>query len=822
MPEKRYYESSYEPSSCNSAVAFLSSARQSLRVLPVDAIREELKRVLREVPIVLTAPTGTGKSTQVPRWLSGRVLVIQPRRVAARAVAIRIAVLEGEEIGQTFGYRVRDEDVSGPQTRVLVVTPGIVLARPKMLEEFNTIILDEFHERRLDTDLIVALFLALSAPKRPAFIAMSATLEAERLATHLGGRHLQVEARNFPVDISYASLGAELPERRDLDRRVVAAVTALLPFDGDVLVFLPGKGEIASAAMSLGHLKCEVLELHGGLTLKAQAKALCSSDKPRVILATNVAETSLTIVGVRTVIDAGLVRRTTYHEGRSYLSLSAIALDSADQRSGRAGRTAPGKCLRLWGKQALLASHTPPEIKREPLEPVVMAAAALKLPPEKLAFLDPPEDYALKDAIDRLLSLGALREEGGIHVLSERGERLRSLPLDPWLGQILVEAERAGTIEDAVRLVAGLEQSDASRLISKVTPEELERRDCDVCAIFHALTLSSEADRGILEARASEKRLRSMLGLTAEAPTQPLDGPRRERLLKTILAAVPATAHIARRRNHKLTLAGGGTEKELGRESLVAMAEERRAPTEKGVEALLSLSSHARSSGQDRRILISVASPIPVSWIAEAGLGERRLKSAEIIKKGPDKGRLLAASELVFCGTVIASSLESPQGKLARMAIAQLFQQGRLHQSSMREAEARLGRRALAAQLGKQADGGHFKGCQEPPSLGEWIVNHLEELGVESGDDLALLGADDFLPDDVASELLPELIERFPQEVDLGDCLYRATYDLAKRQVLLAIVRGRRDKPPQGSYLPRFAGFKVFVEAGGSIHAIKR
>ncbi len=772
--------------------------------------------------MVLTAPTGTGKSTQVPRWLSGRVLVIQPRRVAARAVASRIAELEGEEVGRSFGYRVRDEDASGPQTRVLVVTPGIVLARPLMLEEFDTVILDEFHERRLDTDLIVALFLALPAEKRPAFIAMSATLEAERLASHLGGRHLQVRARNFPVEISYASMGAELPERHDLDKRVAAAVAQLLPLQGDVLVFLPGKGEITSVANALGHFKNEVLELHGGLSLKAQAKALRSSDHPRVILATNVAETSLTIVGVRTVIDAGLVRRTTYHEGRSYLSLSAIALDSAEQRAGRAGRTAPGKCIRLWGKQARLNSHTPPEMERELLEPVVMAAAGLGLAPEKLAFLDPPKDYALKDAVDRLLSLGALREEGGVHVLSERGERLRSLPLDPWLGQILVEAEKAGTLSDAVRLVAGLEQADVSRLIAKVAPEELERNDCDVCAIFHALTASSESDRCLSEARSGEKRLRRMMGLTGEAPSQPLNGARRERLLKTILAAVPVTAHVARRRKHRLSFANGGTEKELGRDSLVALAEERRAPTEKGVEALLSLSSHARSSGKERRILISVASPIPTSWMAEAGLGEARIKSAEIVRKGPDKGKLLAVSERLFHGTVIASSLESPTGALARTAIAGLFQNGRLHQSSKREAEARLGRRALAAGLGKQADGGYFKGCPEPPPLGEWILKHLEELGVESGADLSLLSADDFLPEDVSAELLPQLVERFPQEVDLGDCLYQATYDLAKRQVLLAIVRGHRDKPPQASYLPRFAGFKVFVEAGGSFHPIRR
>ena len=385
--------------------------------LPIDSIREDLLQALSQGPLVVTAPTGTGKSTQVPRWCAslGKVLVVEPRRVACRGLAARVAELEGSPLGTRVGYSVRDDQRAGPETEILFATPGVVLRllAPGKLEGFAAVILDEFHERRWDTDLILAL---LRRSPGPALLVMSATLEGERVAKHLGGRHLHAEGRSYPVEKIHLPGRNLLPERSGLEERVPAALERALRDEGDVLVFLPGKGEIASlsAILKSKYPYLEILEIHGGLTLEAQARIFRPGRKQRVILATNVAETSITVPRITSVIDSGLVRRTTYHYGRGYLTLVPVAADSAEQRAGRAGRLAPGKCFRLWSEKARLAPVTPPEIHRESLAGLFLAAAACGADPRKLDFLDPPREYALEDALEELRTLGALDQGAGL------------------------------------------------------------------------------------------------------------------------------------------------------------------------------------------------------------------------------------------------------------------------------------------------------------------------------------------------------------------------------------------------------------------------
>lgn len=797
--------------------------------LPVDAIRRELLEALAQRPVVLTAPTGTGKSTQVPRWIAGRVLMIQPRRVAARAVAARIAELDGVTLGSEVGYRVRDEDRSQTSTRILVVTPGIVLGRPALLEEFDAVILDEFHERRLDTDMIVGLLLALPEGTRPAFIVMSATLDAKRLAVHLSGQHLSVEARHFPVEVSYAETADALPTVRDLERRVLQAITRLNEEPGDILVFLPGKSEISSVERALLGTSRQVVVLHGGLNLEQQAAVLRSEGPPRILLSTNVAETSVTIPGVRVVIDSGLVRRTTYHEGRSYLELRPIAEDSAAQRAGRAGRTAPGKALRLWGGRAQLLQETPPEIYRESLVPLVMTAAAQRLRPEALRLVDPPKKYALRDARDRLVELGLLRSSISATTapdeLTEHGRRLYGLPLDPWLSRILVEAEVQGCLDLALPLVAALEQPLATKLARLAPDEVLEVAGCDALALLWVMreqpAASGAEGQALREAQRTLFRLCRAMGLTRNVSVPVVNLARRKQLLCTLMRADRRMAHVARRRKGRLSFSNGGTEKELSKDSRLFTLEAQRTPTEAGVMTAVVLSSRAVSSGTDRTVFATIVAPVDARWFAELGLGEERVSEARPEKKGPLKGKLVVERERIYCGSIIEQGQVVPQGALAREAIARLFLSKRLFPKSYAEACARLSRRGLAAQLGQKREG-FFEGCVSPPSLSEWLTIRLEELGVESGEDLALLSADDFLPDDVTAALLPQLKERFPQQVDVGDAVYAVEYDLEKGQVLLNLVRGHRTKPPQSQYLPRFEGFRVFVEAGGSFHAVRR
>lgn len=778
--------------------------------------------------MVITAPTGTGKSTQVPRWLKGKTLVIQPRRVAARGVAARIAELEGTPLGQEVGYRVREENCSSDQTRLLVVTPGIVLHRPELLRAFATVVIDEIHERRLDTDLILALLRRQRAPT----VAMSATVEGEKVAEYLEGQHLSISARTFPVEVSYADSGDNPPRPDRLASRVRRALFGLGDLPGDVLVFLPGKSEIVATCAELEQAhspdwQLDVRALHGGLSLKQQAAVLAPAtaqahSRPvrRVIVTTNIAETSLTVPGVRVVIDSGLVRRTNYYEGRSYLGLSPIAMDSAAQRTGRAGRTAPGVCVRLFSPSFRLQPQTLPEIERESLTPLLLAVASLGLQPHELHFMTSPREFAWQDARSQLLALGAL---DGQDELTATGKELARLPLDPWHAGVLIAANKQGCLLDAIDLVAALEQPRAHLLLSSVDDETLERVDCDLVALVTAVRKprrENEMARAVAhQAQESRKRLRRLLAgwLPAQPNSQGM-AIDRDSLLAAVLSADPSSGCVARRRKSRLTFSAGGTEMELERHCRATRAFDVSGREAAQAEAVVVLSTHALSqSAMKRTIRITAAAPVPLSFLAQCGLGEERIGSARL-----KQGRLISTTERIWAGKTILAGEVEPQGELARQAITRLFLQGSLHKQQKMEAERRIARSHLAANLGRHPDHPYFAGCKELAALDTWLPDHLKELGVETGRDLELLSADDFLPPDVPKELAAMLEERFPLEVDIGDCLYRTEYDLTKRQVLLIIVRGARAKPPPANYLPRFEGLKVYAEAGGSYHLVRR
>ncbi len=448
--------------------------------LPIQELRDAFEVAADAGPVVVSAPTGSGKSTQVPRWLAsrGRVLVVEPRRVACRALAARVAELEGVRLGGEVGYLVRDERRATGATRIVFATPGVVL---RMLpsddvDRFATVVLDEAHERSLDVDLLLALLLTRRRPDRPrpGLVVMSATLAGDRIADHIGGRHLAGEGRQHPVSVEHVAGDAVLPDVRGVEARVVEALGLEADRSGDVLIFLPGRGEIERVRSALSRLPFETCVLHGSQRLSEQARVL----KPRrggprrAVLATNVAETSLTIPGVVAVVDSGLVRRTRYHDGRGYLTLAPVALDSADQRAGRAGRLGPGRCYRLWSRAAVLEPVTPPEVHRESLVPLVLGALACGVEASDrllgLPWLDRPKDHAVDSATAELSRLGGL--DGDLR-LTERGGRLFRLPLDPHLARMLVEAEQRDLLEPAIALAASL---STRRPLFARPPEEPE------------------------------------------------------------------------------------------------------------------------------------------------------------------------------------------------------------------------------------------------------------------------------------------------------------------------------------------------------------
>ncbi|MFO1456884.1 MAG: ATP-dependent helicase HrpB [Steroidobacteraceae bacterium] len=452
--------------------------------LPIDAALPALLDALRAHDgAVLQAPPGAGKSTVVPLvladepWARGRrVLVLEPRRLATRAVARRMAQTLREGVGETVGYRMRLETRVGPGTRIEVITEGVftrMLQADPALEGVAAVVFDEFHERSLQADL--GLTLALDARAQLGgdlkLVVMSATLDGEAAASLLGGVPcISSAGRAFPVTTQYLGKGLPLlPGGPDSpEQAVVLAVRrALREAEGDVLVFLPGAAEIRRVQERLADEPARILPLYGELAAPEQDAALEPDPQGarRVILATNVAETSLTIPGIRVVVDSGLVRRSVFDPvtGMSRLETQRISRASADQRQGRAGRVAPGICYRLWseGAQRSLAAFTPPEIQDADLAPLALELAGWGAREvAALRWLDPPPAATLEGARELLRRLGALDSQSR---LTPHGRELARIPAHPRLAHLLQEARRRGLGRLGAELAALLSDRDLLR-----------------------------------------------------------------------------------------------------------------------------------------------------------------------------------------------------------------------------------------------------------------------------------------------------------------------------------------------------------------------
>jgi ATP-dependent helicase HrpB len=444
--------------------------------LPIEEIREKLGKALRTGTkrIVIEAPTGSGKSTQIPQMLleggflgdRGQVVILQPRRIAARMLAKRVAEERGGELGKEVGYTIRLDDQTSKETRIRFVTEGVLvrqmISRPR-LDGVQAVICDEFHERHLYGDLTLGRILNLQEAGRPdlILIVMSATLETEKLAERIGAEVLRSEGRTFPVEIEY------LKHREDLSGSGAAEVAAreaerlIRAGKGDVLVFLPGGYEISRARRDLearlGRSEAVVLPLHGEMSPKDQDAALQKYDRPKVVVATNVAETSLTLDGVKAVVDCGLARMAKYdpRRGLETLLVERISHASAAQRAGRAGRTAPGICVRLetemdWSKRAKVEE---PEIRKLDLAEVALvlaAAGAGRL--RDFRWVDAPEESSVVRAEKLLADLGATKGVGG--ELTETGKKMSGWPVHPRLARMLMEAGALGCLRGATGIAA--------------------------------------------------------------------------------------------------------------------------------------------------------------------------------------------------------------------------------------------------------------------------------------------------------------------------------------------------------------------------------
>ena len=445
--------------------------------LPIYELCDKLTEALEGGNrIIIEAPTGSGKSTQVPQMVldggrigPGEIVVLQPRRLAARLLAKRVAQERGEPLGGEVGYQVRMESALSERTQIRYVTEGILLRQflsDPQLRGISTIIFDEFHERHIYGDITLARALQLQQA-RPELkvIVMSATLEAGPLRDYLAPcRELKSEGRMYPVDISYAAKRIDFRHHPVWEAAADAFEAAVESgAEGDVLVFMPGGYEITRTVEAIRARRCArdfaVLPLHGELPAREQDAAVGPCDRRKVVVATNVAETSITIDGIRTVIDSGLARIARYdpHRGIDTLLVERISRASADQRAGRAGRTAPGSCRRLWTEQEHVARplQERPEILRHDLAEVVLtlkAGGVMDL--EHFPWFEPPDPKSLARTLTLLTDLGAIDHRGA---LTGTGRRMASFPMHPRYARMLLAGEQYGCVRQAC-LIAALTQ----------------------------------------------------------------------------------------------------------------------------------------------------------------------------------------------------------------------------------------------------------------------------------------------------------------------------------------------------------------------------
>ncbi len=459
---------------------FLPSAISYPEELPITGYRTEIVAALQADPVVVVAGgTGSGKSTQLPkmcleagRGATGMVGHTQPRRIAARSVAERVAEELGTQVGEVVGFKVRFSDRVREGTRVKLMTDGVLLAELRgdpLLRQYDTLIVDEAHERSLNIDFILG-YLKRLLPERPDLkvLITSATIDTEKFSAHFGGAPvIEVPDRAFPVEVRYRPLGPGANgDKPDEVQAVCEAVAELCrQGPGDILVFFSGEREIRDAAEALaksGPPGLEILALYARLPADQQHRVFRPHAGRRVVLATNVAETSLTVPGIRYVVDLGTARISRYSRRTKVqrLPIEPVSQASADQRAGRCGRLGPGVCLRLYSEEDLAARRrfTEPEILRTNLASVILQMAAIGLGPvEDFPFVDPPDRRNVRDGVALLQELGALSAQGE---LTHLGRRLAQLPLDPRLGRAVLEGAERGCLAETVVIAAALSVQD--------------------------------------------------------------------------------------------------------------------------------------------------------------------------------------------------------------------------------------------------------------------------------------------------------------------------------------------------------------------------
>ncbi|ELV8770505.1 ATP-dependent RNA helicase [Vibrio harveyi] len=781
--------------------------------LPIDSLQAEFDQLVNHHHLVVEAETGSGKSTRLPLWSAnhGRVLVIEPRRIACTSLAEFLADQSGQPLGKQIGYAIKLHAHYDENTKVVFVTPGVALrwfAEDK-LASFDIVMVDEFHERRWDIDLLTAI---LKQEKQHRLIVTSATLEGEKLANYLDAKRLRSEGRCFPVTVTHRSLDSRyLPNKKGCENDVVRTVKeALEDEEGDILVFLPGRKEITQCAQMLQNINdVMIVKLHASVSDEERHRALTAQNQRKVVLATNVAETSLTIPNIRVVIDSGLERRTVQRNGRTALTLTHISKASAAQRMGRAGRVAEGACIRLFGEHAPLELVTPPELHREELVEPMLAAACCGYRLSELQFLDALPEKSLLSASQTLRGMEAIDQQGDV---TEHGKKVYPLPIDALFADLVTRMQTKSEKEAMIDLAAALSvPAQLYQLQGGESAEALAQEEpfgCDASLMIRLVRGEQlpgvNVDVSVLEeAQGLAKQMREVFELPELDVASRY---KRDELTKAIAKLHPELVFVRRERRRD-ALGNGLMEMVVGRNS--------RFPDKS--EAALVLDSHSVPGRGVKQTLnlASVMLPVSLALLRELELGEWQQGETNYEEEVPR-----ATMHLIYAGRTICTEYQALQGEVAVQSIVEMIDEQALLPGFAPLRKQQIQHWKIYNALGLNQTPVD-KSMLDDLSFSTWLVEQLETLGVESVENIELFDADDIPFEGIPDWEYQDFAEQFPLKLVLAELKLDVEYFVSRKLVHVIYTEGNRKGDPKRWELPRWSGWKVQYKKASRVLDVK-
>ncbi|MFZ3508024.1 helicase-related protein [Vibrio harveyi] len=781
--------------------------------LPIDSLQAEFDQLVNHHHLVVEAETGSGKSTRLPLWSAnhGRVLVIEPRRIACTSLAEFLADQSGQPLGKQIGYAIKLHAHYDENTKVVFVTPGVALrwfAEDK-LASFDIVMVDEFHERRWDIDLLTAI---LKQEKQHRLIVTSATLEGEKLANYLDAKRLRSEGRCFPVTVTHRSLDSRyLPNKKGCENDVVRTVKeALEDEEGDILVFLPGRKEITQCAQMLQNINdVMIVKLHASVSDEERHHALTVQNQRKVVLATNVAETSLTIPNIRVVIDSGLERRTVQRNGRTALTLTHISKASAAQRMGRAGRVAEGACIRLFGEHAPLELVTPPELHREELVEPMLAAACCGYRLSELQFLDALPEKSLLSASQTLRGMEAIDQQGDV---TEHGKKVYPLPIDALFADLVTRMQTKSEKEAMIDLAAALSvPAQLHQLQGGESAEALAQEEpfgCDASLMIRLVRGEQlpgvNVDVSVLEeAQGLAKQMREVFELPELDVASRY---KRDELTKAIAKLHPELVFVRRERRRD-ALGNGLMEMVVGRNSRFSDKS----------EAALVLDSHSVPGRGVKQTLnlASVMLPVSLALLRELELGEWQQGETNYEEEVPR-----ATMHLIYAGRTICTEYQALQGEVAVQSIVEMIDEQALLPGFAPLRKQQIQHWKIYNALGLNQTPVD-KSMLDDLSFSTWLVEQLETLGVECVEDIELFDADDIPFEGIPDWEYQDFAEQFPLKLVLAELKLDVEYFVSRKLVHVIYTEGNRKGDPKRWELPRWSGWKVQYKKASRVLDVK-